>query len=371
MSDIEVIERADGGTLAPFDAIIDVRSPSEFAEDHVPGAISLPVLNDAERAEVGTIYVQESRFRARRIGAALIARNIARYLEGELADKPGGFMPLIYCWRGGQRSGAMATILSQVGWRTTVLAGGYKTYRRHVRARLYDDDWPLRLVLLEGRTGSAKTEILGRLAARGVQTLDLEALAEHRGSVFGGVGREQPSQKMFESRLLAGLEAFDPARPVVTEAESSKIGDRMIPPGLWRAMTAAPRIAVSAPIEARARYLATHYADIVADRKAFDAALERLPVFPGRKALAAWRALADAGDLVGLAADLVGNHYDPAYDRSNRKDPRPRLATLEMPGLEGVDQEAAADAIVDLLAQPRVSSGASAAQSRSAPAGKS
>jgi tRNA 2-selenouridine synthase len=371
MSDIEVITAADRAALLPFDAIIDVRSPAEFAEDHVPGAISLPVLTDAERAEVGTIYVQDSRFRARRIGAALIARNIAGYLESVLADRAGAFRPLVYCWRGGQRSGAMATILSQVGWRTAVLAGGYKTYRRHVRARLYDDEWPLKLVLLEGRTGTGKTEILGRLAARGVQVLDLEALAEHRGSVFGGVGRGQPSQKMFESRLLAALEDLDPSRPIVTEAESSKIGDRMIPPGLWRAMAAAPRIAVSAPLEERARYLATHYADIVADRAAFDAALARLPVFPGRKALAAWRELADKGDLEALAADLVANHYDPAYDRANRKDPRPRLAALALAGLAPSDQEAAADQIVALLAQPTLSSGASAARSRSAPAGRS
>ena len=371
MSDIEVIERADRAALRPFDAIIDVRSPSEFAEDHVPGAINLPVLNDAERHVIGTIYVQESRFRARRLGAALIARNIARYLEGELADKPGGFMPLVYCWRGGQRSGAMATILSQVGWRTAVLAGGYKTYRRNVRARLYDDDWSLKLVLLEGRTGCGKTEILGRLAALGLQTLDLEALAEHRGSVFGGVGRSQPSQKMFESRLLAALEALDPAMPTVAEAESSKIGDRMIPPGLWKAMAAAPRIAISAPIEARARYLAAHYADVVVDRAAFDAALERLPVFPGRKTLETWRGLADAGDLEALAADLVGNHYDPAYDRANRKDARPRLATLELSGLANDDQEAAAEAIRALLDQRPASSGASAAQRRSAPAGRS
>src|SRR5579872_889772 len=185
MSDIESIREVDPETLGAFDAIIDVRSPAEFAEDHVPGAISLPVLDDAERAEVGTIYVQDSRFRARRVGAALVARNVARHLETALADKDGAFRPLVYCWRGGQRSGAMATILSQVGWRTAVLAGGYRTYRRHVKARLYDETPPLKLVLLEGRTGTGKTAVLSRLAARGVQTLDLEGLAEHRGSVFG------------------------------------------------------------------------------------------------------------------------------------------------------------------------------------------
>src|ERR1700742_3805897 len=154
MAAIEVIQSADPASLAPFDAIIDVRSPSEFAEDHAPGAISLPVLDDAERAQVGTIYVQQSRFLARRIGAALISRNIARHLETALADRDGAFRPLVYCWRGGQRSSAMATILSEVGWRTALLAGGYKTYRRYVQTRLYAETWPLRLVLLEGRTGS-------------------------------------------------------------------------------------------------------------------------------------------------------------------------------------------------------------------------
>jgi tRNA 2-selenouridine synthase len=350
MSDIQVIDKVDRETLAGFDAIIDVRSPSEFAEDHVPGAISLPVLDDAERAQVGTIYVRDSRFRARRVGAALVARNVARHLETALADKPGGFRPLIYCWRGGQRSGAMATILAQVGWRTAVIAGGYKTYRRHVKARLYDAGPPLRLVLLEGRTGSGKTEVLARLPARGVQALDLEALAEHRGSVFGAIpGRAQPSQKLFESRLLAALESLDASRPIVVEAEASKIGDRMTPPVLWRAMTEAPRIALAAPLAARARHLARDYADVVADRAFFDAALERLPANTSRKTLAEWRALADAGDLERLAAGLMEVHYDPAYDRAARKDPRPRLGVVELPDLTPADLDSAADKVAALV----------------------
>jgi tRNA 2-selenouridine synthase len=352
MAAIEVIASADPAALAPFDAIIDVRSPSEFAEDHAPGAISLPVLSDAERAVVGTIYVQESRFKARKIGAALIARNVARHLETALADKDGAFRPLVYCWRGGQRSSAMAHILAEVGWRTAVLAGGYKTYRRHVQTRLYDARPPLKLVLLEGRTGSGKTDVLNRLPALGVQVIDLEGLAQHRGSLFGAlVGVPQPSQKMFESRLLAALDGLDPARPIVVEAEASKVGERMTPPALWTAMAAAPRITLAAPAQARAAYLARAYADVTADRAAFEHALTRLPIFPGRKAIAGWLALADAGDLEGLAADLIASHYDPAYDRADRKDPHPRLARLEMRGLDEADLDAAAAAVAETIAR--------------------
>jgi len=346
MPDIEVIDRADPQTLAAFDAVIDVRSPSEFAEDHVPGAINLPVLDDSERAKVGTIYVRESRFLARRVGAALVARNVARHLETALADKPGGFRPLVYCWRGGQRSGAMATILAQVGWRTSLLAGGYKTYRRQVQARLYEGEAALRLVLIGGRTGSGKTELLGLLAARDVQTLDLEALAEHRGSVFGDVGHPQPSQKMFESRLLAALDKLDPSRPIVVEAEANKIGDRIVPPVLWKAMTAAPCIVLTVPSEARARHLASQYAHVVADRAGFEAVLQRLPVHIGRKTLEAWRGFADAGELESLALGLIETHYDPAYDRADRKDAdRTTLDTVDLPGLEPADLEAATEQI--------------------------
>ena len=344
-----VIDTVDPQSLSRFDAIIDVRSPAEFAEDHVPGAINLPVLSNEERAIVGTIYVQDSRFRARRVGAALVARNVAHHLETALADKPGSFMPLVYCWRGGQRSNAMAVILSQVGWRTAVLAGGYKTYRRRVQRRLYEDNLGLRVVLLDGGTGSAKTEILGRMAALGVQTLDLEGLAEHRGSLFGGhAGCAQPSQKAFESRLLAALEALDPERPVIVEAESSKIGDRMNPPSLWKAMSAAPRIEITAPRTERARYLVRAYADIVANGPALDAALARLPAHPGRKRLGDWGQLTATGDFVGLAEALMELHYDPAYARSSRNDRRPKLGEINLAALGEVDLAAAAEQVASL-----------------------
>lgn len=350
MSGIQIIETADAASLAPFDAVIDVRSPSEFAEDHVPGAINLPVLTDAERAEVGTIYVQDSRFRARKVGAAYIARNVAHHLETALADQPGSFAPLIYCWRGGQRSNAMATILSQVGWRTTLLAGGYKTYRRHVTARLYDSEAALQIVLLDGNTGSGKTEVLQHLAVLGAQVIDLESLAGHRGSLFGGfAAHPQPSQKMFESRLLAALDAVDPNQPVIVEAESSKVGERMVPPALWQAMATAGRIEITAPAQARASYLVRTYRDIVEDLPALDATMARLPTPPGRKRLEEWRQLAAAGAFEELALALIELHYDPAYRRSGRKDGRPRLAVVELPGLQPDDLRTAADEVLRIV----------------------
>ncbi|HEY8003770.1 MAG TPA: tRNA 2-selenouridine(34) synthase MnmH [Phenylobacterium sp.] len=356
MSGIEILTTADAGSLAGFDLVIDVRSPAEFAEDHAPGAVNLPVLSNEERAEVGTIYVQESRFKARRVGAAFIARNVARHLETALADRPGGFRPLVYCWRGGQRSNAMATILSQVGWRTAVLAGGYKSWRRHVTARLYDGALPHRFVLLGGMTGTGKTEVLQRLADLGCQALDLEGLAAHRGSLFGALaGQPQPSQKMFESRLLGLLDALDPARPVVVEAESSKVGERMVPPALWQAMAEAPRIELSAPPQARAAYLVRAYRDITEDRAALDEALRRLPTPPGRKRLAAWAELADAGEYEALALALMELHYDPAYRRAARKGPEAGLGVVELAALDPGDLDAAAAEIarrIEAVARP-------------------
>ncbi len=351
MPHIREISDTAPAALAEFDAVIDVRSPSEYADDHVPGAINLPVLSDEERARVGTIYLQESRFLARRIGAALISRNIASHLEGALAGEAGAFRPLVYCWRGGQRSGAMATVLAQVGWRTAVLAGGYKTYRRRVKTRLYDEDLRRRVVLLDGRTGTGKTEILRLLARRGVQTIDLEGCAGHRGSVFGAIpGKAQPSQKMFESHIAAALDALDPARPVVVEAEGSKIGARNIPASLWKAMKGGERIVVSAPVDARARYLVTRYAAAQQGRAAIDAAIGDLAPRQGRKTIAAWRALLEAGDVEALAVDLVERHYDPAYGRVAARDPRPVLGAIALEGLAPADLEGAAREAARLIA---------------------
>ncbi|MDY6924195.1 MAG: tRNA 2-selenouridine(34) synthase MnmH [Pseudomonadota bacterium] len=332
-----------------FDALIDARSPAEFALDHIPGAINLPVLDDAQRAAVGTEYVQGSKFLARRTGAALVARNIAAHLEGPLGDRDGSFQPLVYCWRGGQRSGAMVTVMDQVGWPVTLLEGGYQTWRRQVKAALYDAPVPHRLVLLDGPTGAGKTALLGALAGRGVQTLDLEALAAHRGSLFGAMPGGQPSQKAFESRLHDALSRLDPARPVLVEAESSKIGARVVPPSLWTAMAAAPVVRLESPVAVRAARTVRDYAAIAADPPALDAALTRLPRHIGKDAVAAWRALAAAGQIEALAAELIVHHYDPAYRRQAHGRARPEQSVVGLGSLDDGALQRAADQVAAVL----------------------
>ncbi|MBI1220087.1 MAG: tRNA 2-selenouridine(34) synthase MnmH [Rhodobacteraceae bacterium] len=302
-----------------FDTIIDVRSPAEFEDDHIPGAISLPVLDNAERARVGTIYKQVNPFTARKIGGALVARNAALHIEGPLADKPGGWRPLVYCWRGGQRSGSFATILSQIGWRTETIAGGYKAYRSLVVQACYDTPIASPVVLLDGNTGSAKTELLHLLAARGVQVIDLEGMANHRGSLFGAMPGGQPGQRAFESRLAAALAALDPARPVVIEAESSKVGNRALPSPLWKAMCAGPRLHIAAPRAARARYLARAYADLTEDAAQLARVIDLLRPLHAAEVIHRWHALAATGAFAQLADELMARHYDPRYDKQRAR----------------------------------------------------
>jgi tRNA 2-selenouridine synthase len=323
----------------PFDELIDVRSPSEYAEDHLPGAISLPVLSDAERARVGTIYVQQDRFLARKIGAALVARNAAAHLEGALADPGGGWRPLVYCWRGGQRSGSFTSILQQIGWRADVIEGGYRSYRRLVVAALYEGLCPAPIVLIDGGTGTAKTRLLAHLAEAGAQVLDLEAMAGHRGSLFGATGAGQPSQKGFESRLAAALTRLDPARPVFVEAESARIGRLTLPPALATAMKGARALRIEAPMAARVGHILSDYADIVADPERLDATLARLVRYHGHEQVQQWRGWAAAGEFARLVEALITEHYDPRYVRMSRaRTPEP----LALPDLsEPVLREAA------------------------------
>jgi len=303
--------------LGGYDEVLDVRSPSEFSEDHLGGAVNLPVLDDEERTRVGTIYKHESAFEARRIGAALVARNIARHLDGHFASKGRDYRPLLYCWRGGMRSGSLATVLSEVGWRPAVLDGGYRSYRAAVVSTIESKSAELDFVVLNGYTGAGKTAVLRALDAMGEQVLDLEADASHKGSVFGGdLAAPQPAQKRFESLLYERLSRFEAGRPVFIEAESAKIGRLNLPNPLWQRMKLAPVVELVSPREARAAYLTQDYADWLSAPARVLQAIERLKGYHSDATLAAWKALAETGGWEDLAYALLEEHYDRRYARS-------------------------------------------------------
>jgi tRNA 2-selenouridine synthase len=299
-----------------FDSVLDARSPSEFAQDRLPDAQNTPVLDDAQRAEVGTIYKQRSPFEARLIGAALVSRNIADLIEQSFADRGRDWRPLVYCWRGGNRSGSLATVMARVGWRTSVLVGGYREFRRRVVSDLAD---PVRLALhvVAGRTGSGKSLILDHLAALGAQVLDLEALANHRGSVLGLMpDAAQPSQKRFESLLWDVLRRFDPERPVFVESESRRIGQCHLPDALIAAMRAAPCTLIEMPVDLRANLLLSEYRHFTEDLPALFHRLERLVPLHGHNTVESWQNLALQSRWLEFVTALLAAHYDPAYDRS-------------------------------------------------------
>lgn len=332
-----------------FDTVIDVRSPAEFAIDHLPGAINLPALTNDQRADVGTMYKQVSPFDARKIGATLVARNVADHVAGPLAHHDGSWRPLVYCWRGGQRSGSFTMILQQIGWRADIVDGGYMQWRRLVKKALYDTPLPHRLVLLDGNTGTAKTAILARLAARGVQVIDLEGLAGHRGSSLGAVAGGQPDQKRFETALAVALDGCDPSRPIVVEAESSKIGQINLPPQLWAKMVQAPRIMIEAPIDARAAFLETAYADMIADPSELAARFAPLRSIRGHAVVDGWLALLDSGEFRALAKALMEQHYDAAYAKSRGVEAPAVVATVNVTTLDGAGQDDASGQIIQAL----------------------
>ena len=329
-----------------FDTLVDVRSPAEFASDHVPGAINLPALSNQERHEIGTIYTQVSPFTARKKGAALVARNVADHVDTALADYDGSWRPLVYCWRGGQRSGSFSIILQQIGWRADTLDGGYMQWRGLVKKALYDEPVPHRLVLLDGNTGTAKTALLAQLAENGVQVIDLEGLARHRGSLLGAMPEGQPDQKGFETLLAVALAKCDPTKPTVLEAESSKIGQINIPPSVWQAMQKAPRIMITATIDDRADFLQNAYADMIADPVELSNRLEPLRSLRGHNAVDRWLSLLAAKDFRSLAKALMEDHYDAAYDKSRNTDTRDFLRTIHADNLKNSGQKVIAQQIM-------------------------
>ena len=303
-----------------FSEIIDVRSPAEYRGDRIPGAINLPVLNNEERAKVGTIYKQVSPFAARKIGAALVAQNISAHLMNHFANKEKEYSALVYCWRGGQRSQSLGIVLEKIGWRVVVLEGGYKTYRAYIRAEMEKLPLQFQYRVLSGLTGTGKTYILRELAKRGQQVLDLEAIANHRGSLLGQEWQTQPmaqpSQKRFESLLVQELQKFDPNKTVWVEAESNKIGQLYLPNSLWQKLKTANCLELELPKAVRINWLIKQYPHLIDYPEVLKSKLQILKSRYGNYKIEEWFDSIERGQWTALVEDLLTHHYDPAYHRS-------------------------------------------------------
>jgi len=303
-----------------FDTIIDVRSPLEFAEDHIVGAINCPVLSDLERQKVGTIYKKESSFKAKIIGSSLTAKNIAFHIENNFMEKKGSWQPLIYCWRGGQRSKAFSIVLSEVGWRTNQLKGGYKEYRHQVINFLDNIGPKLKITLISGKTGSAKTKILKSIENEGGQILDLEGLANHKGSLLGKIpDLIQPSQKFFESLIFNKIQKLNLKDKIYIEAESSKIGNIHIPKSIWKKMIKSPRIEISANVELRAKFLVSDYDYMCNNPTLINPIIKGLKNRLSKKLFDEWTNLIDRKKWFDLTKSFLENHYDPSYSSNTIK----------------------------------------------------
>lgn len=334
-----------------FDAVIDARSEGEYAEDHLPGALNWPSLDNAERIRVGTLYKQVSPFEAQKIGAALVAANISRHILAHVMDKPKNWQPLVYCWRGGKRSNSLALILGQIGFKVHLIEGGYKAFRKAVVDDTPARVQPLQFRVLCGPTGSGKTRLLQALAAQGAQVLDLEAIASHRASVLGVIpGQPQPTQKAFETQLWDALRRLDPARPVFVEAESKKVGNVTIPDSLIVTMRASPCVRLELSLAHRVQLLMEDYDYFVKDAAFFCERLERLADLKGRAVIDDWKTRVHAGHTADVVAELLGKHYDPGYETSTARNFRQYAQANALP-LQGPGAEAMALAAATLLRQ--------------------
>jgi tRNA 2-selenouridine synthase len=315
---VQAINAADAiARLEDFSSVIDARSEAEYAEDHLPGALNWPSLNNEERELIGTIYMQVNPFEAKKRGAALAAANIARHIERHVISEPRTWQPLVYCWRGGNRSGSLALVLGQIGFRVSVIEGGYKAFRMAVLNLLPELAARLDYCVICGPTGSGKTRLLHALAQAGAQVLDLEGLASHRSSVLGTIpGQPQPTQKRFDTLVWDQLRRFDPSRPVFVESESKKVGNLAVPDALIECMRASRCLRLELPDDERVALLLEDYDFFVKDPAAFCERLDALTQLRGRAAVGGWQQQVEAGQLENVVRELLVKHYDPGYSSS-------------------------------------------------------
>ncbi|MEI6618656.1 MAG: tRNA 2-selenouridine(34) synthase MnmH [Betaproteobacteria bacterium] len=300
-----------------FDTVIDARSESEYALDHLPGACNWPTLNDGERHAIGTMYKQVNAFEAKKRGAAIAARNIAAHIEREVLDKPRDWAPLAYCWRGGKRSGSLSLVLDQIGFRVSLIEGGYKAFRAAMLIDLERLAQSLQFQVVCGTTGSGKTRLLHALAQEGAQVLDLEHLARHRSSVLGAIpGESQPSQKRFDTLVWDQMRRFDPARPVFVESESKKVGNVAIHSTLVEAMRRSTCLMLELDLPERVALLLEDYSYFVENPDHFCSRLDALTAQKGKVCIEAWKASVLQGDVASVVRALLVEHYDPVYLQS-------------------------------------------------------
>ncbi len=303
-----------------YDDIIDVRSPSEYHEDHIIGSINCPVLSDLERENIGTIYKKSSSFKAKVLGSSIISKNISKIIKKFFTNKPGAWKPLVYCWRGGQRSRALCLVLNEIGWRTTQLKGGYKYYRNDITRKFDNLSSKLKLVLISGRTGTGKTKLLHEINNMGGQTIDLEKIANHKGSLLGkNINKPQPSQKFFESKLFNELNKLNYNKKIFLEAESSKIGNLHIPKSIWKIMLDAKKINIEAKLEKRIDFLVSDYKYVQTQSNFFLPLLDGLKNRIDKKIINTWKNHINNQEWKLLTKSLLENHYDPAYNANYKK----------------------------------------------------
>jgi tRNA 2-selenouridine synthase len=292
---------------------VDVRSEGEYAEDTIPGAVNIPVLNNEERALVGTLYHREGPASSRRLALELVAPKLPGKIARVDSTAPGGEL-VVFCWRGGERSRFMASVLDAMGYNVYRVIGGYKSYRRNVKEYL-DQELNQRAVVLHGLTGVGKTDLLKRLGQEGLPVLDLEGLAQHRGSVYGKIGLPpSPTQKAFESEIVKFLSSIDKQGIFIVECESRRIGNLLVPPSLMNAIRKGVRVLLYAPLAERVRRILDVYTDgsgdnVVKLQEATSSLMKKI----GRSRVEELNRMLEEKKFAPVFSFLLQKHYDPLY----------------------------------------------------------
>ncbi|MBB4078113.1 tRNA 2-selenouridine synthase [Lewinella aquimaris] len=316
--------------------LLDVRSPGEYAHGHLPGAVNLPLFDNDERAEVGTLYKQHSPDEALLRGLEIVGGKMRNLVESARRHAPGGRV-VVQCWRGGQRSASVAWLLEQANFQVAQLTGGYKASRAYVHEWLKQDLHQLRVI--SGPTGTGKTAILHALQEMGADIVDLEGLARHKGSSFGALGEDpQPTSETFENNLFAALRAIPPGRLVWLEDESRMIGTVCQPDAFYDRLIAAPSVVIVQPREWRVANLVDDYAPYPKEELA--AAFSRLRKKLGGQHLQVALDALDRGDFAA-ACRIALVYYDKAYAHYGEKKGATNLQRLEAehPGAESIARQ--------------------------------